>query len=335
MVGVDLTALNLFVTSQCNARCQHCFYWRSLNKKDDLTFAQIKKLNRSLGKVKVLNLSGGEPFLRKDLVKICQLFLDNNQTKTISIPTNGLLPETIAKETEKILKTAKGKRIIVCLSLDGTEKLHDQMRGVKGNFKKVAKSYEKLAKLKKKYPHFSLRIGTVVLKKNYQDLFKLFDQASKIFSEVDALTLSLVRPEKFGDKYELPSYKKLKELFLYKQKVVDKKQPFWRRLLERMVFIATQKAIRQQKQVVPCQAGKKEAVVFANGELGLCEMLLSVGNIKKKGFISVWQSRKAEQQRKIINNNHCFCTHEGFLFHSLSANPLSWPRLVIEALFFK
>ena len=335
MLGINLTALTLFVTSQCNARCQHCFYWRNLNKKNDLSFDQIKALSKSLGKVKVLNISGGEPFLRKDLVKICQLFFDNNQTKSISIPTNGLLPDTITKETEKILKKAYGKKVVICLSLDGTGKMHDQIRGVKGNFKKVIEAYQKLVTLTKKYPNLSLRIGTVVLKKNYRDLFKFFNQVPQVFPEIEALTLSLLRPEKYGDKQLLPSSEGLKKLFIYKQKIADKNRPFWRRFLERMIFIATIEVFQEQKQPVHCQAGREEAVVFANGDVGLCEMLPTVGNIKKEDFTNVWQSKKVKQQREEISDNRCFCTHEGFLFYSFLASPLSWPRLVFKSLILK
>lgn len=335
MAGKTLTALNLFVTSQCNARCQHCFYQQNLNKRDDLTFRQISALSQSLGKVKVLNISGGEPFLRKDLAKICQLFLNNNQTESFSIPTNGLLPDKITKEAGKILKITEGKKVVICLSLDGTREMHDQIRGVKNNFEKVLESYGKLAKMKKKYPHFSLRAGTVVLRKNYQDLFKFFDQVPQLFPEIDAVTLSLCRPEKFGDKYELPGYKKLKKLFLYKQKTVDRNRPFWRWLLERMIFIASQEAIKKQKQPIPCLAGRREASVSANGGLGLCEMLPIVGNIKRNNFANLWQAKRARRLRKIIRENRCFCTNEGFLFYSLLSSPLSWPRLVFKSLVLK
>lgn len=335
MIKINLTALNLFVTSKCNSRCQHCFYWHSLNKKDDLTFAQIKTLSQSLGRVRTLNVGGGEPFLQKDLAKICQLFLNNNQTKSLSIPTNGLLPEIIAKKTEKILKVAKGKRVVISLSLDGFEKMHDQIRGVEGNFQRAVETYKKMAKLKKNYPHLSLRVATAVFQKNYQDLFNLFNQAPDFFPEIEVLNLSLGRPEKFGDKQLLPGREKLKKLFFYKQKIADKNRPFWRRFLERMIFIATIEVIQKQKQPVPCQAGRKEAVIFANGEVGLCEMLPTVGNIKKDSFSTIWQSKKAREQKEKIGDNRCFCTHEGFLFYSLLSSPLFWPKLVFESLILK
>ena len=58
--------LILFINSICNQKCEHCFYWRNLNRKDDLTTEEIFALSRSLGRIENLNLSGGEPFLRPE-----------------------------------------------------------------------------------------------------------------------------------------------------------------------------------------------------------------------------------------------------------------------------
>src|SRR6185503_11030379 len=53
--------LILFINSICNLACDHCFYWKELNSRDDLTKDEIFALARSLGPIENLNLSGGEP----------------------------------------------------------------------------------------------------------------------------------------------------------------------------------------------------------------------------------------------------------------------------------
>src|SRR6266496_1180702 len=81
--------LVLFINSICNMKCDHCFYWTSLNKRDDLTKDEIFALSRSLGKIENLNLSGGEPFLRKEFSEICRQFVRQNDARQIYVPTNG------------------------------------------------------------------------------------------------------------------------------------------------------------------------------------------------------------------------------------------------------
>src|SRR5690242_4358849 len=70
--------LILFINSICNMKCEHCFYWQNLNRRDDLTKEEIFALSNSLGRVENLNLSGGEPFLRKEFAEICRQFVRQN-----------------------------------------------------------------------------------------------------------------------------------------------------------------------------------------------------------------------------------------------------------------
>jgi cyclic pyranopterin phosphate synthase len=81
--------LVLFIDSVCNMKCEHCFYWRSLNQRDDLTVEEIFNLSRSLGRIENLSLSGGEPFLRKEFAEICRQFIRQNGVRQIYVPTNG------------------------------------------------------------------------------------------------------------------------------------------------------------------------------------------------------------------------------------------------------
>ena len=63
------------VTNSCNSRCKTCNLWKIYSdnpnlKNDELKLDEIEKIFRSFGKIYFFNLSGGEPYLRKDLHEI-------------------------------------------------------------------------------------------------------------------------------------------------------------------------------------------------------------------------------------------------------------------------
>src|SRR3989304_1198374 len=90
------------VTSLCNSRCITCFNWKNLNKKDELKLDEIGKVSEKMKHIGYLTLGGGEPFLRKDLPEICEIFYKNNRARAFSIPTNGPSPDGIRKTHDNL-----------------------------------------------------------------------------------------------------------------------------------------------------------------------------------------------------------------------------------------
>ena len=80
-----------YVTSRCNLRCHHCFYKETLDKKDpgEQELQIFEKTSKQIGPVLWYALAGGEVFIRKDVVKLLSIMIDNSRPKYISIPTNG------------------------------------------------------------------------------------------------------------------------------------------------------------------------------------------------------------------------------------------------------
>src|SRR5215467_12525819 len=96
--------LVLFINSICNMKCEHCFYWTALNKKDDLTKEEIFALSDSLGKIENLNLSGGEPFLRKEFAEIVRKFVTTNQARQVYVPSNGYFTDRCVAAVTNVLE---------------------------------------------------------------------------------------------------------------------------------------------------------------------------------------------------------------------------------------
>ena len=130
--------IDFFVTSRCNLRCSHCFYWRELNTASDteLSIDEIRKIAQSFMHPVSLSLTGGEPFLRKDLKEIIEAFQAGCGTREVGIATNGTLTENIVETIRSVLEDGNLSSLSVQVSLDGLEGTHDAIRGVKGSFQK-------------------------------------------------------------------------------------------------------------------------------------------------------------------------------------------------------
>jgi Fe-coproporphyrin III synthase len=113
------------INNTCNLHCSHCYWWLNRkNENEDLTASDWKKIIRERfkkEKIFVTTLIGGEPLLRPDIIKT---FCDE-MPKRVCVVTNGTLP---------ILRF--DNLYFYWISLDGTEKIHDSIRG-KGSYKKT------------------------------------------------------------------------------------------------------------------------------------------------------------------------------------------------------
>jgi MoaA/NifB/PqqE/SkfB family radical SAM enzyme len=101
--------LTFFVTRRCNSNCPFCFYLRSddipADARPELSLEEIEKISSSLGNLLWLAFSGGEVFLRDDLVEIARTFYRNNKPAIMLFPTNGLLPDVIRDRIATIVRS--------------------------------------------------------------------------------------------------------------------------------------------------------------------------------------------------------------------------------------
>src|SRR5271157_4643067 len=138
--------LTISVSFNCNSRCLTCDIWKK--HVDDLTLEEYEKVFKNLGRsVFWVTLSGGEPFMRKDLGELAQTFYRHCRPEIINIPTNCLLGDYVAKKSEEIARACPGSQVVINVSLDGIGHRHDEIRGIKGNFERFMKAYTALRKI--------------------------------------------------------------------------------------------------------------------------------------------------------------------------------------------
>ncbi|MFH1460895.1 MAG: radical SAM protein [Patescibacteria group bacterium] len=154
----------LAVTYQCNSRCRFCHIWK--NKEAYSLFPiDYKNLPRD---IKNVNISGGEPFLRRDLPRIIRVISRQCPQAKIIISTNGFSPSLIKKQIQEIIKFKRD--IGVAVSIDGFGRVHEELRRFPGGFCLALETVRLLKELGLK----TLRIAFTLGDQNINQLKKVY-----------------------------------------------------------------------------------------------------------------------------------------------------------------
>lgn len=137
----ELKYLYLYFTGYCNLKCRHCWINPGFSlepevnahKHDDIGLPYLLKAIKDAKRLglKTVKITGGEPFLRKDIVQLLSWLKKNNIFTMLE--TNGTL---IGVKEAKAIRDNSVKHVSV--SVDGPDaSTHERLRGVKGSFKKT------------------------------------------------------------------------------------------------------------------------------------------------------------------------------------------------------
>lgn len=265
--------LQFHITGNCNLRCKHCY--RTEGNVEPLSYAdviavieQFKELVKAYNRQNKsrrrghINLTGGEPFVRKDIKKILRYLGENNDRLSYGILSNGSFLDdgmiSVLKETGVSF---------VQLSLDGNREMHDILRAP-GDYDRVLKTAEYLEK--KGIP---VHISFTANKENMKYLPKVAAECRK--RKITKLWSDRLVPIGSGQKImdlaitgeELPKYLKL----------LKRAQGSW--LIQKLfpeTLVALNRALQFQVSkgsVYSCSAGKSLLVVDEFGNVMPCRRM--------------------------------------------------------------
>lgn len=138
-----ITYLRLAVTDRCNLRCFYCMPEEGIDyvpRKDLMTYEEMERIVRlfaSLGIDKV-RITGGEPFLRKGMMKFLARLRQIEGLKKLNITTNGTLTVGRVPEMKRIGITS------VNLSLDSLDPKRFFEITRRNSFEKVMQTFDEL-----------------------------------------------------------------------------------------------------------------------------------------------------------------------------------------------
>jgi MoaA/NifB/PqqE/SkfB family radical SAM enzyme len=111
----------------------------------ELTPAEAGRVFAKLGRLDVVRISGGEPFLRTDLLEIAEAVTKASRPSVLHITTNGSMTDRVVEFAERY---SAPRRLAFMVSFDGHREEHDANRGKDVTFDTAMETVRRLAALR-------------------------------------------------------------------------------------------------------------------------------------------------------------------------------------------
>ena len=296
----------------CNSRCKTCNIWKK--KAENLTIDEYKVIFKKLGKSPYwITISGGEPFLRKDLVELCRVIYKYSKPKIINIPTNGILTSKIVEDVRAIVKDCHNTQIIINLSIDGIGKQHDEIRQVPGNYTKIIRTFKKLKELECK--NLTVGIHTVISCFNVKEFSSIANELIQL--DPDSYITEIAEERNELDTMnanitpDMISYRSAIDYLIHRIK--NGKFSGMNKITQAFrieYYNLVKQILRDRKQVIPCYSGIASAQISPDGEVWICCIKAqSLGNLREHdyNFRKIWFNKKMKKERLSVKNKECYC----------------------------
>ncbi|MCK4547508.1 MAG: SPASM domain-containing protein [Candidatus Eisenbacteria sp.] len=264
-----------------------CNTWQHpSDPKDEIPPEIIEKLPARLGRV---NVTGGEPMLRKDIDDVIAVI--SKKTRRCEISTNGYF-------TDRIIDIAgKFPEVVIRVSLEGLASANDDLRGIKDGFDHGLRTLLKLKEMGVKDIGFAITVSD----RNAGDIMELFALASGLDMEfATAATHNSFYFHKMSNAFENPDmivreFEKLITRFLKSWKPKQWYRGYFNYGLTRFV--------RGKDRLLPCTAGTDMFFLDPYGEVFPCNMMEeSMGNLREQTFEEIWSGDRAREIREKVKN---------------------------------
>jgi MoaA/NifB/PqqE/SkfB family radical SAM enzyme len=288
----EKTELAIMPTFRCHSRCQMCHIWKHPSKiEDEITLEQIDKLPSGFARI---NIGGGEPTLRSDILEIVDIL--SGKTSHLEISTTGYLTGRLVA----IVK--KHPKVRIRISLEGLPEKNDEIRGLKNGFDNSMRTMLRLKEMGAKDVGFAMTISH----RNSDELSDMYQLCALMGIEFAQCVVHDAWQFRISDNVIEEKEIVVKEIKRFIRELLHsrRKQPFlrvkdWFRAYVNRGFI---NFVRGDRRLLPCGAGTDIVFIDPYGDVYPCNALKEpMGNIKNFGFAEIWSGPPARRIREIVS----------------------------------
>lgn len=292
------------ITYKCNCNCIMCSI--PGNQTKDLPIFFYDKIfdDCSLNRIKSINITGGEPFLRIDIESIVDIILTKcKSVKELIFSTNGTIGNCVIM-IERLLQKYQLCKFIISVSLDAINDHADEIRGVKDIYLKQMDTIMQLKLLEKKNINFKVVSSMTITKKNYDDIITVFNWAKDhdilcdyIYATVNTAYINSIDKKELFVLNEEEKKKVVESLkLIYQDKLIASDKNYYEHLFEKL--------LNDKKSKKSCIYYEKRGVLIeVDGTVRVCGMneRSYLGNLLEESFTQIY-NRELPEMNDICEN---------------------------------
>jgi len=275
------------LTNLCNLRCKMCGIWEEKPKRT-LTVETLDEVLRQsvMGRLKVIALTGGEPFLVNNLYDYYSVARARRPKAHVNISSNGYYTD----RTLEFLAAAGERNLSVTISYDGIRS-HDAIRGVDGS---AAKLLSTAARIRKEFPKVRVSLKLTAMAQNHAEILDTARQCQAMgvpfrFKTLEKLTCHQSR---FPSEIQGPNYDPtiVTSIATQARQVLQLPIETNRDYLRDLLKLYEGKAVR-------CSCSVRTIFLGFDGNVFICRKKESIGNVLEQPLDQLW---KGEQKKEIV-----------------------------------
>ncbi|MDE1871063.1 MAG: radical SAM protein [Candidatus Micrarchaeota archaeon] len=300
--------LNFCITYWCQSRCLTCNIWQ-IKPKGEMTIEEIRDFVAKNPYFKWVELTGGEPFLRGDIVEIARTFKEHSKELYIlTMPTNSLCDHNMVEKKLREILSFGIPRVAVTVSLDGYRELHDKIRGIPGNYDKAIDMFKRLKELKKEYSNLFFVFGYTLSKFNKGEFEKTYQSVKQDIPDIKYndfhINLAQVSSNYYGNSND--DIKANNPEIVGELESILKHREFELGVIPMIETAFTRKLVEYAKTgYSPMKSRSLEASLFMDSYGNVYPSIMwdkKIGNVREVGYdlSKLWNNEEAKKVREEI-----------------------------------